>query len=57
MSAILQGILLTQGSNPHLLGLLHWQASSLSLAPLGLSLFGVYYAYHEFHLGLTYNSL
>ena len=31
--ALLQGIFLTQGSNPRLLHLLHWQASSLSLAP------------------------
>ena len=34
---LLQGILLTQGSNPHLLCLLHWQADSLSLAPPGKS--------------------
>ena len=31
----LQGIFLTQGSNPCLLHLLHWQAGSLPLAPLG----------------------
>ena len=30
---LLQGIFPTQGSNPHLLHLLHWQASSLPLAP------------------------
>ena len=29
------GDLLTQGSNPHLLCLLHWQADSLSLVPPG----------------------
>ena len=29
------GDLLTQGSNPHLLRLLHWQADSLPLAPTG----------------------
>ena len=29
---LLQGIFLTQGSNSHLLGLLHWQVDSLSLA-------------------------
>ena len=29
---LLQGIFLTQGSNPHLLRLLHWQAGSLPLA-------------------------
>ena len=33
--AILQGIFPTQGSNPHLLYLLHWQAGSLMLAPPG----------------------
>ena len=29
---LLQGIFLTQGSNPHLLHLLHWQADSLALS-------------------------
>ena len=33
--AFLQGIFLTQGSNPYLLCLLHWQAGSLPLAPPG----------------------
>ena len=33
--ALLQGIFPTQGSNSHLLCLLHWQAGSLSLAPPG----------------------
>ena len=33
--ALLQGIFLTQGSNPHLLCLLHWQVGSLSLVPPG----------------------
>ena len=32
---LLQGILLTQGSNLCLLHLLHWQVGSLPLAPLG----------------------
>ena len=32
---LLQGILLTQGSNMHLLCLLRWQAASLPLAPPG----------------------
>ena len=32
---LLQGIFLTQGSNPHLLWLLHWQAGSLPLSHLG----------------------
>ena len=31
--ALLQGIFLTQGSNPHLLYLLHWQVGSLPLVP------------------------
>ena len=33
--ALLQGIFLTQGLNPCLLSLLHWQTGSLPLAPLG----------------------
>ena len=33
--ALLQGIFPTQGSNPSLLHLLHWQASSLPLVPYG----------------------
>ena len=33
--ALLQGIFLTQGLNPCLLYLLHWQAGSLPLAPPG----------------------
>ena len=32
---LLQGIFLTQGLNPHLWRLLHWQADSLPLAPPG----------------------
>ena len=32
---LLQGIFLTQGLNPHLLYLLHWQAGSLPLVPPG----------------------
>ena len=32
---LLQGIVLTQGSNPHLLGLLHWHEDSLPLEPSG----------------------
>ena len=31
--ALLQGIFLTQGLNPQLLRLLHWQAGSLPLVP------------------------
>ena len=33
--ALLQGIFLTQGSNPHLSDVLHWQADFLPLAPPG----------------------
>ena len=33
---LLQGIFLTQGSNLHLLYLLHWQAGSLPLEPSGV---------------------
>ena len=33
--ALLQGIFLTQGVNPHLLRLLHWQVDSLPLSDLG----------------------
>ena len=32
---LFQGIFLTQGSNPSLLGLLHWQVGSLALVPPG----------------------
>ena len=35
--ALLQGIFPTQGLNPSLLCLLHWQASTLPLAPPGRS--------------------
>ena len=33
--SLFRGIFLTQGSNPHLLQLLHWQAGSLPLVPSG----------------------
>ena len=33
--SLFQEIFLTQGLNPHLLGLLHWQMDSLPLAPPG----------------------
>ena len=33
--ALLRGILLSLGSNPHFLCFLHWQVVSLSLVPLG----------------------
>ena len=35
--ALLQGIFPTQGSNPHLLHLLHWQVGSVALVPPGNS--------------------
>ena len=35
--AHLPGFFATQGSNPHLLCLLHWQVGALALAPLGKS--------------------
>ena len=41
-SFLLQGIFLTQGSNPHLLQLLHWQADSLPLGPPGKPLYILY---------------
>ena len=37
-----QGILLTQGSNPHFLCLLHWQVGSLPLAPPGKPMVHIY---------------
>ena len=40
--ALLQGIFLTQGSNPCLLHLLHWQAGSLPLVPPGNPLDSIY---------------
>ena len=38
-NALLQGIFPAQGSNPRLFHLLHWQASSLLLAPPGSPLY------------------
>ena len=35
--ALLQGIFLTQGSNPYLLCFLHWQVGSLPLVPPGVA--------------------
>ena len=40
--ALLQGIFLTQGSNPHLLHLLHWQAGSLPLSTTWEAFFNLY---------------
>ena len=42
--ALLQGVLPTQGSNPHLPGFLQWQAGSLPLGPPGESTKGLNYA-------------
>ena len=41
--ALLQGSFPTQGLNPHLLSLLHWQADSLPLHHLGSPLKKMYY--------------
>ena len=46
--ALLQGIFLTQGSNPHLLCLLHWQVDSLPLEPPGKTK-GSLYILHSKH--------
>ena len=43
--SLLQGILLTQELNPHLLCLLHWQVISLQLAPPGKPLQIPYYLF------------
>ena len=45
--ALLQGIFPTQGSNPHLLGLLHWQAGSLPLTPPEKAIHGYIYIYNQ----------
>ena len=37
---LLQGIFITQGLNPHLLRLLHWQVDSLPLSHQGRPLWG-----------------
>ena len=41
--AFLQGIFPTQGLNPHLLCLLHWQAGYLPVVPPGKPLLHLYY--------------
>ena len=40
---LLQGIVPTQGSNPGLLHLMHWQVSALPLVPPGKTSFKIYY--------------
>ena len=47
-NGLLQGIFLTQGSNPHLLRFLHWQAGSLPLVLPGKPL---YRPYHRIKTG------
>ena len=49
--ALLQGILPTQGLNPCLLCLLHWQVGSLPLAPPGKPL---WYIYELMNVNLIY---
>ena len=49
---LLQGIFLTQGSNQHLLCLLHWQVGSLPLVPLGNSCKGTGFPKTNMFLGL-----
>ena len=46
---LLQGIFLTQGSNPHLLHLLHWQAGSLPAESQGksISYLGLYNIFYQ----------
>ena len=44
--SLLQGIIPNQGSNPCLLCLLHWQAGSLPLAPLGKPKNGTIYYFN-----------
>ena len=45
--ALLQGILPTQGSNPHLLRLLHWQVGSLPLMPPGKPIFYLWWWFNH----------
>ena len=42
--ALLQGIFLTQGLNPHLLGPLHWEMGSLPLVPPGKPIGNILYS-------------
>ena len=51
---LLQGIFQTQGSNPHLLCLLHWQAGSLPLAPPGKPKI-IIYLYITYYIVFIYN--
>ena len=53
--AQLQGIFVTQGSNPHLLCLLHWQEGSLPLGPPSPEL-GIYLV-HTFWVVLSFKNI
>ena len=55
--AFLQGIFPTQGSNPHFLSLLHWQAGSLPLMLPGKPMWECKYHYEAYILlGNNHNS-
>ena len=54
--AVLQGIFLTQGLNPHRLCLLQWQAGSLPLAPPGKPNIVAYFQLKRFSSDLAYIS-
>ena len=45
--ALLQGVFLTQGLNPRLFCLLHWQTGSLPLVPTGKPQAGLWCGLHE----------
>ena len=51
---LLQEIFLSQGSNPHLLHLLHWQADSLPLEPLGKPHKYICYIFKYLPIFITY---
>ena len=51
--ALLQGIFPTQGLNPHLLCLLHWQTDSLLLAPPGKPIKQLYSNFLKTHVFLS----
>ena len=52
--ALLQGLFQTQGSNPSLLCLLHWQMGSLPLAPPGKPLKMHYSAFQKFKIEICH---
>ena len=53
LHALLQGIFPTQGLNPCLLHLLHWQVGSLPLTPLGKPTDKVYYGLKDETLNIN----